>query len=64
MTDYKPITGTLAKPGPALPEHGRICRRCGIEYSTTTENPHCVDCRLVTRTPKRYRGLKSTTQTT
>ena len=46
MTDYKPITGTFAKPGPTLPEYGRICRRCGIDYHPHNNHPtHCRDCR-------------------
>lgn len=58
MPDYKPITGTRTRPGPTLPKHGRICQRCGIEYTTHTGVTHCPDCRLTSRTPQQYRDRR------
>ena len=59
MAEYQPIYGAITRPQTTLPKYGRICKRCGIEYETQTSITHCTDCRLVMRTPKRYRPLKT-----
>lgn len=58
MPDYKPILGTLTRPDTALPKHGRVCQRCGIEYPSPKGLTHCPDCRLVMRTPQQYRDRR------
>lgn len=51
MTEYKPITGTFAKPGPTLLWPAHICDRCGIEYRSRKDPNHCFDCRPMVHTP-------------
>ena len=61
MTNHKPITGTFAKPDTQLPKHGRICRRCGIEYASPKGLLYCTDCRHL---PRVLRNPTPTPQTT
>lgn len=48
MPDYKPILGTITRPGPTTPNDKRTCHRCGIDYwyqNKRNHPTHCRDCR-------------------
>lgn len=39
------VTATRIRQANPKPWGRYTCRRCGIEYGTSTHNPYCQDCR-------------------